>query len=657
MNKLSHIFSVFIITALTANAALIIVNKKSTTTNQTGTAKNPYQTIQAALDIANPGDTVQVSPGIYRESIHLPSGTPNKPITLTGKNNNQVIISGMQKLTGWKKYSDDIYVTETNYRPTRLYVGFRREQLSREPNEGWWQAEQAKDEIITDHKNLKDFKKDIPGAETYIWTKHGNTYFTTPIIKYDTRSCTLTIKRTSKWMKLNDGDKYYLQNQVSLIDQPGEWATAQNGAKWLIYYRPTDKKDLEKTEIPVKRDIISISKANNVIVRNLKITGAVNHGIAVNESKDVIINYCVAYNNNNHGINMRNSRNITISNCISAHNYCGITVSSSRDITVEECEIAYNGMDGLLFTWKSDHLIARRNYIHDHLLWGHPDNSQLYRDVTNVQFIDNLLSTSGQTVMMEQTSKGEFRGNMFIGSGAAMLIFGHKSAGNYKIYNNTFAFSGYSCMSLTDKNYDVKENIFMTGTRKAIYGVRGITGYTGSRNLFWNTEGATNKTVLISDKGWHSSLKEFQNATGQDIDSVYANPDFINAPASYAIMDSKKIHLNTLDTFYIRPGMSNFTIGDHIEFNFDGMVHTVKSTTSNTITVKPPLNKKPIKPWLIANWKENSNFKLDLRLRKDSPGINLSKNGGPIGSSIDIQAYRHGDFNGDGKRDIPQNNF
>ncbi|GIW47413.1 MAG: hypothetical protein KatS3mg078_1290 [Deltaproteobacteria bacterium] len=42
-----------------------------------------YSSIQSAVDVAEPGDTIQVRTGVYKESVWITkSGTPDKPITL-----------------------------------------------------------------------------------------------------------------------------------------------------------------------------------------------------------------------------------------------------------------------------------------------------------------------------------------------------------------------------------------------------------------------------------------------------------------------------------------------------------------------------------------------------------------------------------------------
>lgn len=52
-----------------------------------GTAEDPYGSIQHALERAEPGDTVQVGPGTYDETIRsVQSGSPGQPITVIGDN-------------------------------------------------------------------------------------------------------------------------------------------------------------------------------------------------------------------------------------------------------------------------------------------------------------------------------------------------------------------------------------------------------------------------------------------------------------------------------------------------------------------------------------------------------------------------------------------
>ena len=65
-----------------------------------GTARKPFATIQQAANAAQPGDTVFVRGGTYRETVTPPrSGTPGKPITFRPVGRQRVIIDGADPVT------------------------------------------------------------------------------------------------------------------------------------------------------------------------------------------------------------------------------------------------------------------------------------------------------------------------------------------------------------------------------------------------------------------------------------------------------------------------------------------------------------------------------------------------------------------------------
>ena len=93
-----------------------------------GTQDSPFSTIQAAADIALPGDEVIVLPGIYRENVDPKnSGTEDARIVYRSSEPLGAVITGAEILTGWKKedgiwtasVSNDIF-TERNPYATRI---------------------------------------------------------------------------------------------------------------------------------------------------------------------------------------------------------------------------------------------------------------------------------------------------------------------------------------------------------------------------------------------------------------------------------------------------------------------------------------------------------------------------------------------------------
>ena len=77
---------------------------------QSGSHDNPFKTIQAAVDKAEPGDIIVVKPGLYREAVCLKrSGTPEMPIVLKSEIPHQAIISGADEITNWQHADGNIW--------------------------------------------------------------------------------------------------------------------------------------------------------------------------------------------------------------------------------------------------------------------------------------------------------------------------------------------------------------------------------------------------------------------------------------------------------------------------------------------------------------------------------------------------------------------
>lgn len=66
-----------------------------------GSSKRPFSRIQSALDAAHPGDTVELSPGVYHERVRfVRSGEFNRPIRLNGSRE-AIIDASEEKTVDW----------------------------------------------------------------------------------------------------------------------------------------------------------------------------------------------------------------------------------------------------------------------------------------------------------------------------------------------------------------------------------------------------------------------------------------------------------------------------------------------------------------------------------------------------------------------------
>ncbi|NIA22084.1 MAG: hypothetical protein GWP05_09020 [Anaerolineaceae bacterium] len=142
-------------------------------------------------------------------------------------------------------------------------------------------------------------------------------------------------------------------------------------------------------------------------------------------------------------------------------------------------------------------------------------------------------------------------------------------------------------------------------------------------------------------------------AAGQRVVLSGADPKFRNAAKGIAVTDYRRVQDCTTTKFVLHGGASLFTVGDHVELDFDGVVRKVTETGPDYIVVDKPLKKPPTTMQSIANWGSKTDFAWDLRLADDSPAKGAGPDGKDIGSSLDIRAYIKGDFNGDLRRDLP----
>jgi hypothetical protein len=86
------------------------VSPKGNNSSKGTSPERPWQSVQYAVDKMKAGDVCQLMEGVYRESIKFKqSGRENAPIQLLPYQNQRVVITGLDKLGGWKKVEGEKY--------------------------------------------------------------------------------------------------------------------------------------------------------------------------------------------------------------------------------------------------------------------------------------------------------------------------------------------------------------------------------------------------------------------------------------------------------------------------------------------------------------------------------------------------------------------
>ena len=637
----------------------------------TGSDSAPFQTITAGIAAATTGDIVTVKAGIYRETIALKFGTTEHPFTLRAAPGQRVVISGFAPVTGWTKLHDAIYTTTVDWPVRDLFVGYAPQPLARAPGRDKpWQSvatlADAGQQIKTTEKSR------VPGVTggfpfLFGFVSSSNTELYQPVDHTDAaaNSVTLRTKPEDKpWLRFKVGDRFLICNHVNLICQAGDWAyepVANHGTK--LYYWPATTNDLNRTQArQLKTRLVLIESGKNqrshCRVEGLEITGGAGLGIEISRADDVTVDKCIIHNNAGNGIFMRRSQNIRLTHSLVLGNANGIGIASSSNVVVEANEVAFNLTDGIDVAGNvtgqpggeptTSDVTLRRNYFHHHMFLGHPDNMQTYRGVYRLVIEENLALFGGQALMTEDTENSIVRGNVLLGTGARLIIFGHHTSHQWVVTGNTLGFGGWGSIGMDGHDYQVDGNIFYGN------GLPTVESCQDDYNLFWLANPDL-PLIVTAKHTTYNDLAQYAKVTGQEQHSLAADPLLRNVPARQGLLE--RVDECSPNHIYLRQlnklPAQGFKTGDHIEINGDGVVRRVTATDADSISFEPPLPSQPFREALIWNWGQRTDFALDTRPGENSPALKAGQSGQTIGATLDAAAYRRGDFNGAGNRALP----
>jgi hypothetical protein len=212
----------------------------------TGTPALPWRTIAKAADAAQPGDTVTIHAGVWREIIRpARSGTPAAPIIFQAAPGELVQLSATEAVTGWTLHSGNIYkapatlpitgYADTGFAANQIFTAGRMLTEARWPNIGINRlVPRLQGGGFSDTTGLTSVITNVPGGDPIpvvpgglvgatVW---GNEWFisrtgtvtaeaTTANGQELTATMTASVARGSFW--------WYMTGRLGLLDEPGEW--------------------------------------------------------------------------------------------------------------------------------------------------------------------------------------------------------------------------------------------------------------------------------------------------------------------------------------------------------------------------------------------------------------------------------------------------
>ncbi|TDD04056.1 right-handed parallel beta-helix repeat-containing protein [Nonomuraea deserti] len=253
-----------------------------------GSDKRPWKSIEQARDALRADKrpqkcdiVVNVKAGDYVvgktiEFTEADSGENGHTITYRSADGpGKARLLGAQPLTGWQKYKDNIYKTKIDRNFYTLFEDGKRATTARHPNrtsDDLWSpylfsilGEPEKEAV----RQWLYFKpEDVPqewdadfdqNAQIVVWSGGSWSWFTdtVPLGGADFRKNFFTLNHWARYSFVNSrsGSRYFLQNTLRFLDQPGEYYF--DFAKGEVYYWP--RGSIDKVMAPTVKTILQIA--------------------------------------------------------------------------------------------------------------------------------------------------------------------------------------------------------------------------------------------------------------------------------------------------------------------------------------------------------------------------------------------------------------
>lgn len=335
-----------------------------------GTLSHPFQSLARARDavfrlrnarrVQKPV-VVMLRGGTYplEQSVVFSSqdsGTEQAPITYMAYPGESPVLSGGRPVKGWQLYKDKIYSTvlpveeNQNYRFRELFFNGKRQIRARypnydpqHPNYGGWAFIESTEPAeapapvsfrwepgVFPRRWAKPEQGEIFIIPGLAWLSH-----LIPIreVDYDKRLISVTRRLATRWDKLTKGNRFYVENMLEELDQPGEWCFDTETSK-LYFWPPEGPMRDDEVTVPVTDRLIELRATTRDPVRYLRF-----HGLTFTQTLPVFPNPipqqpdyvdCNRPNSGGYALYLENAEHCTVEDCrfdqvggdaIRLHNY------------------------------------------------------------------------------------------------------------------------------------------------------------------------------------------------------------------------------------------------------------------------------------------------------------------------------------------------
>ncbi len=502
----------------------IYVSKDGDDSNP-GTKESPYLTIAKAASVAVAGDNIYLREGTYEETLRpARSGENGNPITFQAYENEKVIITAMEALSGWTSDGDGVYKTTTDWDlQQRNFVmnGTQVLDLARWPNntdgdrftlnslrnDGGSQDGVSVGAFLTDSE-IPSWDWSKGGSLVFFGDRPGSGWMTWRewIKSSSAGRIDFDAVKNQAWIITahppGDLGDYYLEGIKEALDYQNEWYF-DNSDNTLYVKLPNGVAPVDKEVQMSRRErTIDLTDRSHILIKNLAVFGG---SVKIKGTGNMLYGISSFYGSMTRGISPNFNSRVN-----------AIDVDwSAKNTTIEKCEIGYGDGTGI---WDSGSGTTIKNcYIHDFDYLGSYDAPLMVRGQNNAKVFNNTISRGGRDALQ-------------------IISKGSEVAWNDISYSNLIA---HDCALLytigKDLNMDIHHNWFhdaeARGELKKAAGIY-LDNDAGNvrvyRNVVWNVEWTAvqinwngtdidifNNTLVKADGGtmgaWHKAGTMFSN--------------------------------------------------------------------------------------------------------------------------------------------------
>lgn len=477
---------------------------------------NAWCSIAHAASIAQPGDTIYIRAGEYRESVTLSqSGEQQAPITFTAYAGEEVVMEGGEYLNGWVQCQSqtecggnpnwqNIYYSfipvenaaEVSALVANLFQGEEMLAVAQEPDmpdpfyiddiENYYSIDIGEQTLttLTAPDVFSGFSSTFwQDAYALLWVTHNRVEFR-KIDSFDNVNHAITYAETDAPPYDDREGKYSIYNGVQQIDNPGEYSVShdleQDGTR-KTYLWPLDGVMSDNSIRYSARNFgININRHSYVTVQGLKVqryTGSeLIHGVGIGSvTQGAEIDGVVIRNNE-----VRFNRHAT-------RGYGGIFLYGCNDCSVDSNVVSENIRNKGIFLTYPTRTVVKNNIVHKPGQTGisyyyadqssiinnevsgcsgsHANTITVYLWSNDVLIANNYIHDSLGYITLQRSNNITIYNNFVDASKSRIAVteFGDESSGTWIVANNTFINSAPSTSLILGNygaNFIVKNNIF-----------------------------------------------------------------------------------------------------------------------------------------------------------------------------------------------------